>query len=162
MSPHEDPAFTAQRGTQMSTIRSRAGLALLASLILVAAACSGGPGPSGARSDVQVTLKDFSMELSDATVPAGEVRLAIANQGANIHEVEVFTLPDGVDPNSLSVTNSVADTDSAGLAVIDEVEDIAPSTSATLPVTLQPGRYALICNLPTHYQLGMHATLTVE
>jgi uncharacterized cupredoxin-like copper-binding protein len=48
------------------------------------------------------------------------------------------------------------------LEVVDEVEDIAPGTSAPLNLTLDPGSYAVICNLPGHYANGMHTTFTVE
>lgn len=29
-------------------------------------------------------------------------------------------------------------------------------------VTLKPGRYELVCNLPNHYSDGMHAELTIS
>jgi len=127
--------------------------------LLAVAGCSGAQqGEPTAR----VTLKDFSIDVSTTRVATGEVTLAVANEGPTIHEVEVFRLPEGVDPAALPVDGGVADTAGPGLTLVDEVEDIAPSTSTTLKVTLEPGRYALICNLPAHYQQGMHATLKVD
>jgi uncharacterized cupredoxin-like copper-binding protein len=131
----------------------------LAIVALAAAACSGTqPGAA----DVQVDLNEFTLGLSASTTSAGRVRFAITNRGAAIHEVEVFTLPSGVDPDKLAIKENVADTEAAGMSALDEVEDIAPLTSTTLGVDLQPGRYLLICNLPAHYQGGMHAMLTVN
>ena len=46
--------------------------------------------------------------------------------------------------------------------VIDEVEDLAGGDTATLTVDLEPGDYALICNLPAHFQMGMYSNFTVE
>jgi len=136
--------------------------ALVVVLALATAGCAVGPRPTAGRSDVQVTLTDFLIEAVPQTVPAGEVRLAVTNNGDTLHEVEVFTLPAGIDAAGLTVTNNVADTASAGMTVVDEVEGIIPGGTPSLTVNLPAGRYALICNLPTHYGLGMHSTLTVE
>ena len=133
----------------------------LSAVALVAAACNSG-SPAASGGSVQTTLRDFAIDVSDSTLAKGQVQLSITNSGAAVHELEVFSVPAGVDVARLTVTNSVADTDSAGMTVIDEVEDVAPSTSTTLTVNLTPGTYAFICNLPTHYGLGMHTAVTVE
>jgi uncharacterized cupredoxin-like copper-binding protein len=134
--------------------------ASIVGLALIASACGGDPGAG--NGDVQVTLSDFQIELSATTVPAGELTFDASNEGPNVHEFEIFSVPDGVDPTDLPVESSVADTESQGLVVIDEVEDIAPATTASLTVSLEPGTYALICNLPEHYGQGMSTTITVE
>jgi hypothetical protein len=66
-----------------------------------------------------------------------------------------------IEPTSdaLPVASGVADT--SGLDLVDELEDIAPGTSGQLALQLDPGTYTLICNLPSHYQQGMHVTFTV-
>jgi len=144
-----------------SISRRIVGALTLAGVIAVAAvACSGSPQASA--DGVQVTLRDFAVDVADTTLSAGSAKLAIHNSGAAVHELEVFKVPAGVDAAALPVTNNVADTDSAGLTVIDEVENVAPSTGANLTVTLDPGTYVFMCNLPTHYGLGMHAIVTVE
>lgn len=135
-------------------------LAPIAGLVLLVSACGG--TSSDAKGDVQVTLRDFAIKLSKITVPAGEITFAATNEGPSVHELEVFSVPSEVDPNALPVKDNVADTESRGLEAIDEVEDIAPSTTASLTVSLEPGTYAVICNLPAHYGQGMHIVLTVE
>jgi uncharacterized cupredoxin-like copper-binding protein len=65
-----------------------------------------------------------------------------------------------VDADDLPLDGDTARADEL-LEVIDEVEDIAPGTSATLNLNLDPGAYAVICNLPGHYASGMHAAFTV-
>jgi uncharacterized cupredoxin-like copper-binding protein len=41
------------------------------------------------------------------------------------------------------------------------VEDMKPGAEATLRLPLKPGSYALFCNQPGHYKLGMVAAFTV-
>jgi uncharacterized cupredoxin-like copper-binding protein len=45
--------------------------------------------------------------------------------------------------------------------LLDEAEDIAPGKTVTLKVSLQPGRYVIICNLTGHYARGMRAAFRV-
>jgi len=122
---------------------------------LVAAACSG-----GGDADVTVTLRDDGITLSDTSPAAGELRFEGVNQGSLTHEFEMFGVPEGVDANALPLDGDTARADEL-LEVIDEVEDIAPGTSAGLSLDLEPGNYAVMCNLPGHYANGMHATFTV-
>lgn len=39
---------------------------------------------------------------------------------------------------------------------------IAPGGASWATLTLHPGRYELICNLPGHYATGMHTELDVR
>ena len=144
---------------QLSVRRSVATIAM-ATTALAAVACGGSPAAS--QGGVQVTLRDFAVDVADTSPPAGSTQIRVTNAGAAVHELEVFTVPAGVDVAAIPVTNSVADTDSVGMTVVDEVENVAPATSANLTVNLQPGTYAFMCNLPTHYGLGMHTVVTVE
>ena len=141
--------------------RPRVAAAGLCAVLALAVAGCGGTSQSS-QAGVQVTLRDFAVDMPVTNVAKGSTRLAINNAGPSVHELEVFTLPAGVDPASVPITNSVADTDSVGMTVIDEVEDIAPSTTASLTVDLQPGRYLFVCNLPGHYQSGMHTEVNVQ
>ncbi len=128
----------------------------LLGLGLVAVACGGGGGDA----DLTVTLHDDGIALSETTLAAGELRFEGINEGTLTHEFEVFAVPEGVDANALPLDGDVARADEM-LEVVDEVEDIAPGTSAGLSLDLEPGTYAVMCNLPGHYANGMHATFTV-
>jgi uncharacterized cupredoxin-like copper-binding protein len=139
------------------TSRIRRGGVAFAFVALIVPACSGASG----EADVEVTLDEYSIALSTTEISAGELTFAASNAGASVHEFEIFSVPEGADPNSLLIDDNVADTDGAGLRIVDEVEEIAPSTSASLKVNLGPGSYALICNLPGHYGQGMHTAFTV-
>jgi uncharacterized cupredoxin-like copper-binding protein len=134
---------------------------LLAGVVLAlgAAACGGG-GTDDA--DLQIDLADFSIELSTDTLPAGDLTFAASNAGPSTHEFEVFSMPAETDLDQLEIVNDVANVDAAGMTVVDEIEDIVAGTSAELNLSLEPGTYAVICNLPEHFAQGMHASFTVE
>jgi uncharacterized cupredoxin-like copper-binding protein len=119
-----------------------------------AAACG-----SNATGDVDVTLSDMQIEMP-SEVEAGRVTFAIRNDGPSVHEAEVFSVPDGVDATQLPLDQGVADTGS--LELIDEAEEIAPSTNVTLSVELDPGEYVLLCNVVGHYVDGMSTPFTVS
>jgi uncharacterized cupredoxin-like copper-binding protein len=69
-----------------------------------------------------------------------------------------------LDPASLPLIadGTAVNEGGAGVTHITEKENIAKGATATLSATLQPGKYVLVCNLPTHYKLGMHAPFTVS
>jgi uncharacterized cupredoxin-like copper-binding protein len=128
---------------------------MLCALGLTAVACGG-----GGDADMTVTLRDDGIDLSADSLDAGDVTIEGTNEGTMTHEFEVFAVPEGVDATALPVEGGVAPADEM-LNIVDEVEDIAPGTSASLNLNLEPGDYAVICNLPGHYAAGMHATFTV-
>jgi uncharacterized cupredoxin-like copper-binding protein len=134
----------------------------LALMLVVALGACGGDGDAanagGSDADaVGVTLTDSSIDVNPATVGAGGIGFAIDNAGTEVHEFEVFRTDLAVD--ALPVENGVVS--DGELELVDEVEDIAPSTSTQLNVELEPGRYVAICNLPDHYVEGMRVGITV-
>ena len=135
-------------------------LSLFAAVPLLLAGCSA--APAGGPSTVRVAIEDYRITATPASVSAGDVTLNVMNSGGTIHELEVFTLPAGVDAATIPVDHYLAQTESVGMEDIDEVEGIVPNGTPTLTLSLAPGRYALICNLPGHYALGMYSTLTVQ
>lgn len=131
---------------------------LVTTLAFVTAACGGAEDTGGEGSTVGVSMKDWEIVLDPTTTSAGAITFDVGNAGPNTHEFEIFS--GDVDPATLPVENGVAVTD--GLTLIDEVEDVTAGSTAELSVDLEPGTYALICNLAEHYQEGMYTTLTVE
>lgn len=129
----------------------------LVGMSLIAAACGGG---GGSDADVVVTMQDDGIALSIASVAAGELSFEGVNEGTLTHEFEVFRIPEGVDADDLPYDGDTARAEEL-LEIVDEVENIAPATSAALSLDLDPGNYAVICNLAGHYANGMHATFTV-
>jgi uncharacterized cupredoxin-like copper-binding protein len=126
-------------------------------LMLALASCSpAGKTATGTAAAPQVTLRDFDITMDPVTLAAGAITITATNEGPSVHEFEVFRGDGGDD---LPVASGVADT--SGLELVDELEDIAPGTRGELTLTLEPGTYALICNLAGHYQQGMHVAFTV-
>jgi uncharacterized cupredoxin-like copper-binding protein len=128
-------------------------LAVMAGVGVACTQASGG-GPT-----LEISLKDYEVTVSPETVPSGTITLEATSEGPSVHEVEIFQVPDGTDAGDLPVKEGVAVTD--GLTLVDEVEDLVPGSTADLTLDLQPGTYAVICNVSGHYAHGMHTTFTV-
>jgi len=94
------------------------------------------------------------------TVPAGQVTFEIANNGTIGHEFLVVKtdIADGEIP----VDGDHFPEDSAGITVIDEIGEFPAGETQSLVLTLEPGAYQLVCNLPAHYGAGMHTSFIVE
>ena len=101
-------------------------------------------------------------------VSRGTVSLRVANTGTLVHELVVLPLATehrvgdrtvGSD-NRIDETGAVAE---ASKTCGDGSGDgIDPGALAWTTVTLTPGRYELVCNLPGHYASGMYAELDVS
>ncbi|WP_229841725.1 sulfocyanin-like copper-binding protein [Streptomyces brasiliensis] len=102
-----------------------------------------------------------------ATVSAGVVSLWVLNTGAMAHEVVVLRLPSGqgIGERPIGPDGKVNEAGSLGEASrscgTGEGDGIAPGTMAWTTLTLRPGRYELVCNLPGHYLAGMYTELDV-
>jgi len=110
----------------------------------------------------QAVERDFQIELSQASAPAGRIRLSVHNSGKTEHELVAFRtdLPEGSLP--LDSTGRVNET-GPGITHIDpEAESVQPGTTKSVTLDLPAGRYVVICNLPGHYASGMHQVLTVS
>jgi uncharacterized cupredoxin-like copper-binding protein len=112
---------------------------------------------------VGVTEKDFSINLDNSTASSGPVVFNIKNEGPTTHEFVVIKTDTAEDKLPMNSSGSAVDTSAAGLQQVDQKQDISSGSTATLTISnLEPGKYVLICNLPGHYQLGMHTSLTVK
>jgi uncharacterized cupredoxin-like copper-binding protein len=83
------------------------------------------------------------------------VRFTVRNSGAAKHEFVVLR----TDKPAAGLLKG-AKADETGN--VGEIPDLPPGVSKSLSLTLKPGHYALICNLPGHYKAGQHADLTVR
>jgi uncharacterized cupredoxin-like copper-binding protein len=135
-------------------------LAPLAAAALFGAACDADGGSAAGSSPgdergITAALADTSIVLADGSAPAGPVSFDIANDGTTVHEFEVLRTEIAAD--ALPVESGVVQTSAEGIEIVDEVEEIAPGSTAALSVDLAPGAYVVICNIPTHYDAGMFA-----
>jgi uncharacterized cupredoxin-like copper-binding protein len=143
----------------MKTLKSFQMLIVAAILAVSAlAGCSSGP------SKVDVSLTTYVITLSTDSVKAGEVVFHVTNNATDlVHEFVIFKTDLPEDQLPLTAEN-IVDEAGAGITFINEVEDVEQGTSKDLTVTLEPGRYVLLCNTAenNHYMRGMHIVFTVK
>jgi plastocyanin len=89
---------------------------------------------------VEVSLREWSVGLSETRVAAGRVTFVAHNRGTVPHALEV-----------------------EGRGIEEETRPIAPGDSAELTLTLKPGHYEVYCPVgdDAHKKLGMVAELNV-
>lgn len=71
----------------------------------------------------------------------------------------MIPLASATTPPPYDATAMAIDEDAAG--ALGEVPELAPGASGTVTLTLEPGVYLLVCNIPGHYACGMWTLLTV-
>ena len=96
----------------------------------------------------------FSLEPSVSTVPSGQVTFNVTNDGSMVHEMVVVKTDK--TPQQLMQKDGTADESTS----VGEAADIQAGGSKSVTLTLPPGKYVLLCNLPGHYKGGMYATFT--
>ena len=102
---------------------------------------------------------------SPSVVPAGTVSLRVVNQGAWTHELVVLPLParQAIGMRAIGTGGQVGEARSLGEASrscgAGEGDGMTAGATGWVTLTLKPGRYELICNLPGHYAAGMYAEL---
>ena len=131
---------------------------LLAVFLLIVpflAACGSASGK------VNVSLGIFKIDMP-ATIKAGQVTFHVSNDDtSDTHEFVIFKTD--LAPGKLPLDdNGNVDETASSLTHIDEIPDLAPGDVKDLTVTLDPGNYVAICNLPGHYQAGMFTGFTVQ
>jgi len=88
-----------------------------------------------AQTTVNVNMIDYAFQLSQATIPSGQVTFVITNNGNDVHNFDI----QGVKSGAL----------------------IAPGKSEQWTVALPPGQYLYVCDVPFHVDKGMTGTFTV-
>ena len=135
--------------------------------IALALACSGlMPAASATEpASVKVTLWDKNgtdgVTLSSHKVKADAVEFEIKNTSKqSMHEFLIT--PWKTSLKSLPYDDSKGQVREGALPQLAGVEDMKPGAEATLRLPLKPGRYAVFCNQPGHYKLGMVTDFTVS
>jgi uncharacterized cupredoxin-like copper-binding protein len=140
---------------------------------------SGGPGSqsgactvpnlSGTIVNVNGPMSGGAMRLQAdrATVQHGTVSFLVTNGGSITHELVVLPLPESQIVGTRPIGGDAKIDEAGSLGEASKTcgegagEGIVPGSSGWVSVTLQPGRYELVCNLPGHYAAGMYTQLTV-
>lgn len=102
----------------------------------------------------------MGIKVSKQVVKTGDVTFEVRNASKDaIHEMVVFPYKDG-EQMPYSEAESRIDEEAAG--DMGEVSELDPGKAGALKLSLKPGKYVLVCNIPGHYMNGMWAILTVE
>jgi plastocyanin len=111
-------------------------------LLLVLVGCAGAvPAEAAAPlSRVQVVALEFHYRLSRVKVPAGPVRIELANFGQDEHDLVLRKV---------------------GTTRLYSVPRALPGQRENVTVKLKPGLYVLKCTMADHAMLGMKARLRV-
>jgi uncharacterized cupredoxin-like copper-binding protein len=147
-------------------VRRARSVAAAGALVLGLAACGKDYGTTShqttaaADSTPRIAAKvgDYSIRLDRESAPRGEVGFDIRNDGRVAHQFVILKSDRAV--GALPRDGAEVAEDAAGSRE-DEVDGIAPGRTVTLKAKLEPGRYALICNLAGHYARGMRAAFRV-
>ena len=89
---------------------------------------------------MQVVAVEFHYQLSRMSVPAGQVRIELANFGQDEHDLTLQRV---------------------GGTTVYQVPKALPGQRRLLDVRLKPGLYLLSCSMADHAARGMHAQLRV-
>ncbi len=121
----------------------------------------GTPGDGASALHVEVSEWAIAGENSGALpeVAAGEVAFELHNEGAVPHELAIIKTD--TDPAELPLAGGAVDEETAG-ELIGRVAETMGADDKSETFALTAGTYALICNLPGHYQQGMRAQLIVR
>ena len=107
-----------------------------------------------------MAMAKMGVNASPKQVRPGLVTFKVTNLASKIvHEVIVARLPDGT--SKLPYDETAMMVKENALQAFGSVNEIDPSRSAALTLTLKPGKYVLYCNLPGHYMAGMWTVIDV-
>ncbi len=121
------------------------------------------------KKEVTVILKDFSVHPNSAQAKTGRLTFEAVNKGMSTHELVILRtdlrlsdLPrkqakgqSGLAPEYL------VDEDDIQIDIVEEIEEFPSGTSQKKTVSLRPGHYVLFCNIPGHFDKGMHASIHI-
>jgi nitrite reductase (NO-forming) len=136
---------------------------MLAVVLVVGAGCGGGGDsnkdttaatttettkttePAGGAETTSVTLDEYQFDPGDVVAKRGGT-IEVKNDGNIVHNL---TIEKGPDPRKKS--DKLAGTPTFG-----------PGKTEKLEVDLSPGKYAMVCTVAGHRELGMTGTFTVK
>lgn len=124
---------------------------ILAALLLGLAACSSRSPAPGAPVDINVEIKEYSVNMSRLVLPANTpLRFVITNHGVITHQI-MLEKADGLNlPYRMDGRDETADAIDPG------------QTQTVLWVVDKPGEYQLSCHIPGHYEGGMVQLFAVD
>ena len=114
---------------------------LLLPLVVLAVAGAMPAQAAAPLSRVQVVALEFHYRLSRVRIPAGPVRIELANFGQDEHDLTLRKV---------------------GTTRVYSIPGALPGQRETATMKLKPGLYVLKCTMADHAMLGMKAQLRVK
>ena len=157
-------------------------VAIVSSLALVACGGGGDEGNGGGSSNggssnglsatINIMMNDvgdsYTMTPSTMSVAAGSITFDIVNEGLIAHEFKVVKLSEmGMDLTALTTEAGLIPESGSTVEGVGEIlgslteADLPKDGSDGLTLDLEAGDYLLLCNVATHYQLGMWSEFQV-
>jgi uncharacterized cupredoxin-like copper-binding protein len=110
-----------------------------------------------ATGKVAATEKEFKITAAPSSTSSGKTTFAVKNIGHLKHEFIV--LKTNTPASKLKVKGSTAVLSGT---IAGKITPFGPGQTKTLSVTLKPGHYILLCNLPAHYAAGQRLDFNVK
>ena len=105
---------------------------------------------------LKVAMSEFKFDPAELKAKAGQVTIEATNEGKTPHELVLLKTDE--DPAKLPVENNRVEES----ASVGEIPETPAGASGSETFDLKPGKYAMVCNVPGHYQGGMYGSLTVS
>jgi uncharacterized cupredoxin-like copper-binding protein len=112
--------------------------------------------PPAADRALTIRMTEFAFDPKDAVAKAGKVTITAPNDGNVVHELVL--LKTDADPANLPKKGDEVDESTS----VGEIADVEPGSTKKATFELTPGKYAMVCALPGHYEGGMYGSLTVK
>ncbi len=112
--------------------------------------------PPAATRAPTIRMTEYAFDPKDVVVKAGKVTISAPNDGQTVHELVV--LKTATDPAKLPKKAGKVDESTS----VGEIADVTPGATKKTTLNLTPGKYAMVCALPGHYEAGMYGTLTAQ
>jgi uncharacterized cupredoxin-like copper-binding protein len=108
---------------------------------------------------VTITATDYKLDVP-ATLTAGPVSFRLVNSGKELHQAQIVRLEQGKTMADLTTAMKHEGPPPSWLSFVGGPNGIAPGQEATTIAALTPGKYAMICLIPSpdgvpHMMKGM-------
>jgi uncharacterized cupredoxin-like copper-binding protein len=114
---------------------------------------------SGGTGDIAVTEIEYHITMP-TNLHAGRHTFSVTNLGTEPHEF-VLVRTDLAAASLPRAGSKVNEASPLLHVVADSGTALSPGTTRSVPATLAAGHYVVLCDLPSHYGLGMRVDITV-
>lgn len=142
-----------QRGRRAGTIIAAVGVTAVGLGIVASVSDALTDDPSGNR--VSIGMTEYAFD-APAEIKGGVVEIELSNEGAELHDLTIARIADG--HTLAELRDALADGGPPDwVQAVGASHPLSPGHELTMTQELRPGRYALICSLPTSDLQSVHA-----